>query len=281
MQVRDDNIRFAKQFSIEPSVFSDSIITVELRDEAARHKGNVAGFLLAVNLLSRTFERVHAVFPVGAEVHRHPWNLKTAGAVVDELQDTVGGSLRVGPPEHSNVVLSIGDRPELPADREVVVHGSDWQSALDCGLPGSGDGVLGSLYAATMGASQVLLHTLELANALYKPMGAYRFSLLDLLRSGADRDTPNPIWIPETHLVGVGAVGSAMIYALAHLDDVGGLIHLIDNERLDDSNLNRYALTRGRDIGRWKVDTATEAPQQYLHSREAVPSCIRQLRRRA
>ena len=110
-----------------------------------------------------------------------------------------------------------------------------------------------------MGASQVLLHSLELANAPYKPMGAYRFSLLNLLPSGPDLDHPIQIQIPETHLVGVGAVGSAMIYTLAHLDDAIGHIHLIDNERLDDTNLNRYMLARRRDLGCWKVNTATAA----------------------
>lgn len=259
MQFRDENLRFAEQFDIEQSVFSTSVITVELRAKSAKHEGHIAAFLLAVNLLSRTFERVHAVFPAGTEAHSHPWHLTTVKAVVNELKNTVGGSLRIGPPKHSNVVLSIGAPPSLSADREVMVEGSDWLAALDCNLPKAGNGVLGSLYAATVGASQVLLHTLHLANAPYEPMGAHRFSLLDLLPSDSDRDTPKPIWIPETHLVGVGAIGSAAIYALAHLKGVGGLLHLIDNETVDEPNLNRYILMRRRDINRSKVEAATEA----------------------
>ena len=35
----DENLRFAKQFNIEPTVFRDSVIAVELREEAAKHNG--------------------------------------------------------------------------------------------------------------------------------------------------------------------------------------------------------------------------------------------------
>ena len=259
MRFRDENIRFARQFGIPHKVFSTSVITVELRHDAAALQGNVAGFLLAVNLLSRTFETVHAVFPAEAEVHRHPWHLNTVGAVVDELVQTVDGSLHVGLPERSDVVLSIGERPDTSAEREVVVRGSHWCAALDCDLQGAGEGVLGSLYAATMGAAQVLLHVLEKAGAPYKPMTGFQFSLLDHLPFGVDSGTPEPVWIPETHLVGVGAVGSAAVYTLAHLDDIEGTLHLIDNETIEAPNLNRYVLARRRDIDKWKADVGAEA----------------------
>ena len=162
MRFRDENMRFARQFGFPTQPFSDSVITVELSPDAALLRGNVAGFLLAVNLLSRTFERVHAVFPEEATVHCHPWHLKTAGAVVEELVKSMDGSLNVGLPQRSDVVLSVGNESDTPARRKVAVRGSHWRAALDCDLPGAGEGVLGSLYATTMGAAQVLLHVLEM-----------------------------------------------------------------------------------------------------------------------
>ena len=56
-----------------------------------------------------------------------------------------------------------------------------------------------------------------------------------------------------------GAVGSAAIYALSHFDRFRGNLHLIDNEKVDDSNLNRYVLMRRRDLRCWKVDVASQA----------------------
>ena len=259
MPFRDENVRFAKQIDVSPQVFSRPNIAVELRRDAAKSRGNTAAFLLALNLLSRTFEKVHAVFPSGAEALNHPWKLGTVRAVVEELNDTVDGSLRIGVPRRCDVVLSIGERPSTRADREVVVRGSPWRAALDCDLPGAGEGVFGGLYAACMGASQVLLHVLNGMKAPYRPMRPFNFSLLDLLPSEVERDAPKAITFPEAHLVGVGAVGSAAIYALAHVEECRGILHLIDNEKVNESNLNRYVLMRRRDRDCWKVDVACEA----------------------
>ena len=256
MEFRDENVRFARQFDLRPGVFKESVITVELGTHAARRYGNVAAFLLVVNLLIRVFERVHVIYPLGTEVRRHPWHLKTIDAVINELQQIEGGSLEIRAPERTDVVLSIGDRASVYADREVIVSGSEWCAALDCELEDAGDGMMGSLYAATMGAAQVLLHTLESAGAPYRPMAPHVFSILDLMPFGRDSKMPGRLCLPETHLVGVGAVGSAAVYTLAHLEDVGGNLHLIDNEAVDHSNLNRYVLMRRGDIDQQKVDIA-------------------------
>ena len=263
MTFRSENHRFIEQIDVSSDVFSRPTIAVELRPDAARHPGNTAAFLLAVNLLSRTFERVHAVFPPGTEAPDHPWGLGTVRAVVDELNDAVEGAVHIGAPGHSDVVLSVGAGSSIPADREAVVRGSPWRAALDCDLAsegeGEGEGTIGFLYAACMGSAQVLLHVLNGMQAPYPPMTPFSFSLLDLLSCGADVDTPKVITIPDAHLVGVGAVGSAAIYALAHLGDLQGMLHLIDNEAVDETNLNRYVLMRRRDIGRSKVDVARDA----------------------
>jgi hypothetical protein len=70
---------------------------------------------------------------------------------------------------------------------------------------------------------------------------------------------PRRIGLPEAHLVGVGAVGSAFVYVLAHLHRCDGLLHLIDNDAVDDPNLERYILMRKRDVTRNKTDVAEEA----------------------
>ena len=262
MAFRDENLRFAKQVNVSPEAFSRPTITVELGPDAAKHQGNVSAFLLALNLVSRTFHRVYALFPPEIKAPNHPWNLITVGSIVDELNDTVEGTIHVGSPEHSDVVLSIGARPSISAKHGVIVHGTHWRAALDCDLPGAGEGTLGLLYAACMGAAQVLLHVLSNMTSTYRPMPPFTFSLLDLLRDGAEGDMPKEITLPEAHLVGVGAVGSAAIYALSHFGRLSGDLHLIDNEKVDDSNLNRYVLMRRRDLRRWKVDVASEALAQ-------------------
>ena len=259
MTFREGNARFAGQFGIAAQAFSEPVITVELGPDAAKRRGNTAAFLLAANLLSRTFDNVHVVFPDGITTDWHPWRLNAIDAVIEELGRTVDKELRCEPPRRSDVVLSIGQDPSVPDGRKIVVHGSHWRASLDCDLPGSGEGVIGPLYSACMGAAQVLLHVLHKTGANYRPMPPFRFSVLDLRMDGVEENGPGTLWIPEAHLVGVGAVGSALVYTLAHFDEIGGALHLIDNDQVDNSNLNRYALMRHQDVGRWKVDIASDA----------------------
>ena len=109
-----------------------------------------------------------------------------------------------------------------------------------------------------MGAAQVLLHVLENENAPYKPMAGFNFSLLDLLSSGVDSDTRNRSGFLRRTSWESGRSDRPQP-TRSRTRRCRGIIHLIDNEKIDDSNLNRYVLARRRDIGRWKVDVATEA----------------------
>ena len=75
-----------------------------------------------------------------------------------------------------------------------------------------------------------------------------------------------PVNIDETCLVGVGAIGNASAWVLGKTPGVTGLLHLIDHEQVDESNLQRYVLTSAADVGLRKVDlfskhsARTEAP---------------------
>ena len=94
MRFREEDFRFAGQFGIAAQAFSEPVITVELGPDGAKRRGNTAAFLLAANLLSGTFDNVHAVFPDGITTDWHPWRLNEVGTVIDELSWTVGKDLR-------------------------------------------------------------------------------------------------------------------------------------------------------------------------------------------
>ena len=259
MEFRNKNLRFAEQYQLPAAVFKSTVVAVELRPEAAGRAGNIAAFVFAVNLLARMFEHVIVVHPANTALGRHPWSLDTVDEAIDEINRTVDGSLEFDEYAAPDIVLSIATSPSIPGARQVVVAGSSWCAALDCNMDNAGDGILGSLYAATMGAAQVLLHSLDLEGAAYQPMDPFRFSLLDFKLEGVDGLAPSTITIPTANLVGVGAVGSAAVYALAHIGDARGMLHLIDNDAVDGSNLNRYVLMRDRDVERPKVDIAAKA----------------------
>ena len=259
MSFRDKNLRFANHLNVAPEVFSQTSVLVELPAASAARQGNVAAFVLALNCIARTFEDVYAAFPEGLQLKSHPWNVQTIDEAVEEINLVAEGSIRVNQPCSPDIALSIAAKTSASANRTVAVSGTEWSAALDCEMESAGEGFLGSLYAATMGAAQVLLHALDLAGAEYAPMPPTQMSLLDY--SPIDQAYPPlaSVALPDSHLVGVGAVGSACLYALGHLDDISGTVHLIDNEAVDEGNLNRYILMRRADLGRHKVDVGHEA----------------------
>ena len=96
---------------------------------------------------------------------------------------TVDGAVRTRSPRDPDIVLSIGTPTTMTAKRSAFCCGTQWVAALDQTLDHAGEGILGCLYGATIGAAQVLLHALDLAGASYRPHAA---ALLQPARSQLD-----------------------------------------------------------------------------------------------
>lgn len=62
----------------------------------------------------------------------------------------------------------------------------------------------------------------------------------------------------ECHLVGAGAIGNGLLWTLARLPEATGTLHVVDGEKIDLGNLQRYILTRDGSIGAAKVALSTD-----------------------
>lgn len=60
----------------------------------------------------------------------------------------------------------------------------------------------------------------------------------------------------DAYLVGVGAIGHGAVWALSRIEGVRGRLHLVDHERIDLSNLQRYVLADQASVGASKVELA-------------------------
>lgn len=67
-------------------------------------------------------------------------------------------------------------------------------------------------------------------------------------RSLADPKLPKLIDLGRSHLVGLGAIGRATCWTLAHVENLSGELHGIDGEKIDLSNLQRYAGATQEDV---------------------------------
>jgi hypothetical protein len=72
------------------------------------------------------------------------------------------------------------------------------------------------------------------------------------------------VHLPESTIVGLGAIGNGFIWALGRVNNLMGKINLVDGERIDLPNLQRYVLADQESVNQIKVDIAS----RYLNSKK-------------
>jgi hypothetical protein len=84
-------------------------------------------------------------------------------------------------------------------------------------------------------------------------------SLLDYTDTAGKDEALSRVHLGEVALVGIGAVGNAAVWCLSRLHCIDGCISLIDSEKIDESNLQRYVLASDTDENTVKVELAAAA----------------------
>ncbi len=113
--------------------------------------------------------------------------------------------------------------------------------------------------AAAIAASEVFRIIFQERLPVPGRAGDLRVSLLDFSeKTGAERHLPKGT-IGEVAFVGLGAVANGALWALGRHEGLRGRSWLVDPERLELSNLQRYVLSRDADVGRDKIEMAREA----------------------
>lgn len=198
---------------------------------------------LTVRLLARLYPNLHLAGPAESQ------------AAHARLALEINPSLElVGRRTH---VIAIG--PVVPVTDAVVVYaGCDgWIALISTTRPqpiGAGEVITGAGASAALAAAN--LFRLVFVDEPDVDVDA-RFSTYD---GANDTDLRNPVagevrLSEGTVLVGLGAIGQAAAWTLGS-SEVAGEIHLVDPERLELGNLQRYVLTRRTDENGSKVALA-------------------------
>ncbi len=108
--------------------------------------------------------------------------------------------------------------------------------------------------AACFGAANIFRKVFHEQLPYSKNDDDFSISILDFSTTS---DAFNPIIgslkIKETVLVGLGAIGNGVLWAMGRLPAISGKLTLIDNEEIEISNLQRYVLADQISIGNNKV----------------------------
>ena len=237
----------------------------------------------AVNLLARLFDFVGAIdldVDDGPHVLPRVGGLRPGRPLAQELAHFAlslrpgGGDVRPaakrGPYERA---LSLGGACRVPAREVVHADGAEWLAGVgpeplpELAPRGPIFNPFGPLVAAAWGTS-------EIARSLFRSLSVGRrpgaFAPLektrtwDLWRHGFDEPAPGPPFARELSLgdvgvAGLGALGSAAVFALAQLTRVSGTLELVDDDRLSTTNLERVLVAGAADVGCPKVELARRA----------------------
>ena len=212
-----------------------AVVTAEGRATAA----------LVADLLARLYPRLDVV-PLGSG--------EGALALATELYSSArainpkieGG---VGEPVEFDAAVCVGTTP-FRAGKRVIYAGSDgWIAKVSTDHPvGSAHTTnpFGACAAACLAAANVFRAVFDTELGDPGLDGDATLSLLDYAvtgRSPANVALPEHIDVGELFLVGVGAIGHGAIWAWACVEGLHGVLHLVDEEEYDESNLQRYVGT--------------------------------------
>jgi molybdopterin/thiamine biosynthesis adenylyltransferase len=179
------------------------------------------------------------------------------------------------------IALAIG-APAIAAETVVRIDGEGWAARV--GAPSAplsraagAFNPFGPLVAAALGAAEVAkdvfrrLGRAEAFPALAEPLAwdlwPHRFGPAD-----AGPPLPGALELGRFAIAGVGALGSAAVWALAHLDGARGTVELVDDDRLAPTNLERVLTARGADVGAPQVRVAARALASTRFRTIALPA---------
>jgi hypothetical protein len=178
----------------------------------------------------------------------------------------INGVISFGEPGTATVRISLGETDALGAAGVPTFHvGFDgWIARLSSARPVAavaGTNPFGAAAAATLAAANVFRHVFREQLPVAELDRDIEFSLLTLdpLEEQASNPPLPEVDLGTAFLVGAGAVGSAAIWILARVAGVSGALHVIDPEKVDLTNVQRYIGTGERDVESVKVELAASA----------------------
>jgi hypothetical protein len=209
---------------------------------------------LSINLLARLYPRVSIIA-----------DGPTAAAAVEGLvaaARAINPEIEIGADAAGvTTFLAVGGS-EVRATVPVVYAGSDgWVARVSTRGPvGSGgtDNPFGACAAACFAAANIF----RIAFGTHLPAGTPDEDLtLSLVDYDPSAERPaNPalaaVNLGESYLVGLGAIGNGAVWALARTPGLSGVLHLVDGEMVELSNLQRYVLTSQESVDGPKVAIA-------------------------
>jgi hypothetical protein len=235
-------------------------IAIIFASQPERSSEQLVGIELLVNLLARLYPRLSILSEGGGEDHDRMGSLaKSINPDIEISASADDVTFFVATGETSFSASLMGKVPG------VFIGAAGWTASVGTCGPfqwGRSNNTLGAAAAACLGAANAFrsvfrdqLEDCALDEKVTLDLRDYSVG------GGVPADDANlgAIDLADSILIGVGAIGNAVIWSLARMPSVGGALTVIDHEQVELSNLQRYVLTDMTSPAVAKVDLAESA----------------------
>jgi hypothetical protein len=243
----------------DPAAFADvlekHVVALSWDAESASSPAGRVALEMSVELLARLYPTL--LLEARGE------GADTFEAELAERAREINGLVSFAEPGTATVRISLGSAEVSAFSEAPTFHigFGGWVARLSSTRPvagGQGSNPFGAAVAACLGAANVFRHVFWAQLPAGEPDGEVEFSVLTL--DPLEEEPSNPALMEtdlgEVFLVGAGAVGSAAVWTLARAPGLSGQLHVIDPEKLDLTNVQRYTGTAERDVDSVKVELA-------------------------
>ena len=253
--------------------FDDFGVAISLDKKLANSRNGQLMGLAVLNNVSRYARRIFLdVVPVTRRIDvPHSASNDFATSLL-EFAKSIDPALIVSPrvlgSDNLDALVAIGSS-QLSSDFGVTINSKGWlaeltqEPVLDYITEDSNP--IGAFAASALASAEVFKQILRKSGSTNRTVGTRTqhvlFSALDYSvnsRNPVNPELPSTIEMGDALLVGAGAVGCSFIFTLGYIKEMQGDLTVIDYDRIDESNLNRYLIACHADIGKQKVDVASD-----------------------
>src|SRR5258708_5234809 len=238
---------------IDPEGFKDLLAKESVAIAFDKTAATTAEGRKTLDLLTRLLARLYPVLTylgLDQTAKRASKDLESLAQAVNpniEIKGSTEGLTRC-------IVVGVVSAKGLPETCKVLFTGSDnWLARLSVKKPvgsGSSPNPFGAGAAACFAVANVFRQTFAAQLPNPKADEDVTFSVLDM--AVVKKGSRNPGWevvdLSEVFLVGCGAIANGFLWALRDFSGKGTL-HVLDDEVLDITNLQRYVMTLAKDEG--------------------------------
>ncbi len=256
--------------------FESARVALTMSPEIARSYSGQVLALSTANLLSRFCRHAYIAIP---DVSLHPYLVRPAATtLLKRIEQEMRGANPFAEYQYgdsfargADYTLQLGDTEIAGLDADLVADADGWNAFIGHEATSSFSNhsslnPIGPVAAACLAVADVF-KVFTNAPASYRIKGRV-FSIFDLSLTDSVQvhpTLPSNLSTGTTQMIGVGSVGSAVVYLLGLLPITGNLT-LIDHQDVEYENLDRSPIFMMSDVGRSKVDVARDwlAPGQLL-----------------